>query len=357
MSGRRSETLNMARGPDELADSIPYLRRYARALTGSQALGDQYVGVALEVAGDSTDRLGSGGDVRRELFRLLHEVWARAVPAPEDEAQSEARAWDLVGRVARRERQLLLLVAVEGCSLAEAAYILGIDEAEAHRLFRLAQATVVRHARVPILIIEDEMLIAMDLEAIVEAVGHKVCGIAVGEGEALALAMETRPRLILADIHLKDGQSGIVAVRKILSSLNVPVIFITGYPQELLTGMSPEPAFVIAKPFKSETVIAAVSQALLSELPAEPDAAWRLRGRSPEEAETRLRPPSAAMIDRPARVAPPDRSSRGAPGTASLRHGSADARFGAGEGLPGSSMPQAATQGNGHARRADTSQP
>lgn len=285
----------MARAPDEIARTIPYLRRYARALTGSQVLGDQYVGISLEVIGDDPQRMFAGGNPRREIFRTFHQLWAKTTPAGEsaDRIHGEARAWDFIGGATRRERQLLLLVAVEGCSLIEAAYILGIEEAEARALLGAASRAAARHARAPILIIEDEPLIAMDLESIVEAAGYRVCGVATREDEALDLAQGTAPRLILADVRLKDGHSGVAAVRKILCSLDIPVVFITGYPGELLTGMTPEPAFVITKPFKSETVLAAVSQALLADLPAEPDAAWRLRGRTPEEAE-------AARVQAPA---------------------------------------------------------
>lgn len=281
----------MARASDEFSGSIPFLRRYARALAGSQSLGDQYVGVAMEMMRAHPERLSDEGDARREVFRLFHEVWA-SVRDARNVAHSGCgtRAWQFLGGPARRERQLLLLVALEGRSLSEAAYILGIEEDEAQRLFRAAQAASPRRAPAPILIIEDEVLIAMDLEAIVEGLGHRVCGVAVGENEALAMAAECTPRLILADIHLKGGGSGIVAVRKILRSLQVPVIFITGYPRELLTGTAPEPTYVITKPYRSESVVAAVSQALLSEIPAEPDAPWRLRGRPPEETDAmRLR--------------------------------------------------------------------
>lgn len=336
----------MARAPDHLASSIPFLRRYARALTGSQVLGDHYVGISLEMNRDKLGEHASQRDIRRELFRRFHEVWANAAPT----AAGDYRAWQLVGRMARPERQLLLLVAFEGCSLAEAAYILGITETEAQRLFRVAQGTAARHAKVPILILEDELLIAMDLEAIVESAGHTVCGIATGEDEALAVAAETRPQLILADVHLKDGQSGVVAVRKILRRLDVPVIFVTGYPQELLTGMSPEPAFVITKPFKADTVIAAVSQALLAELPAEPDAAWRLRGRLPEEADTALHPAARAMPSRASHSC--DRSCDGSPEAHNARQSGRDAREDAAHGP----LAEAASQGNGYARRASSTQ-
>jgi CheY-like chemotaxis protein len=67
---------------------------------------------------------------------------------------------------------------------------------------------------------------------------------------------------VLADIQLADGSSGIDAVKDILARLDVPVIFITAFPERLLTGERPEPTFLITKPFQRSTVKAAISQAL-----------------------------------------------------------------------------------------------
>ena len=113
-----------------------------------------------------------------------------------------------------------------------------------------------------ILIIEDEPLIAMDLEALVEGLGHNVTGIARTRTEAVKLAAEKRPGLILADIQLADGSSGLDAVNELLATFQVPVIFITAYPERFLTGLRPEPAFLIAKPFQLAVVSAVASQAL-----------------------------------------------------------------------------------------------
>ena len=114
-----------------------------------------------------------------------------------------------------------------------------------------------------ILIIEDEPLIAMDLEALVEGLGHNVIGVARTRTEAIKIAGEgKRPGLILADIQLADGSSGLDAVRDILAMFEVPVIFITSFPERLLTGKRPEPTFLITKPFQRSTVKAAISQAL-----------------------------------------------------------------------------------------------
>lgn len=261
----------MARSPDEIAAKIPYLRRYARALTGNQAVGDQYVRISLEMILERPERLPERGDLQRELFRLLHDVWAKVSPEGMSAraSSSDVRVREILDGLGGPERQVLLLVAVEGYAFADVAYILGIGESEARDLFNRAQEDMRRQGSAPVLIIEDEKLIAADLKSILEGMGHTVCGQAAAESEAIALAARTKPRLILADIHLKDGDSGIVAVRKILHGLDVPIIFITAYPEELLTGNAPEPAFVITKPFRPETIVAAVSQALFAQGSAE----------------------------------------------------------------------------------------
>ena len=76
------------------------------------------------------------------------------------------------------------------------------------------------------------------------------------------MARQSPPGLVLADIQLADDSSGIDAVRDILAEFSVPVIFITAFPERLLTGERPEPTFLITKPFQRSTVKAAIAQAL-----------------------------------------------------------------------------------------------
>ncbi len=116
-----------------------------------------------------------------------------------------------------------------------------------------------------VLIIEDEPMIAMDLESIVEGLGHRVAGVARTHTEAVSAVAKEKPGLVLADIQLADGSSGLDAVNEMLGSFQVPVIFITAYPDRLLTGERPEPAFLITKPYQPDTVKAIVSQALFFE--------------------------------------------------------------------------------------------
>ncbi|HEX7007740.1 MAG TPA: response regulator [Alphaproteobacteria bacterium] len=263
----------MPRTADDIVAQLPYLRRYARALTGSQGIGDQYVRICLEMIVEDPSLIPTDVDLRLQLFCLFHQVWAATKPTELQERALRAPAsGEPIGEhlavLPPVERQTLLLVSLEGFSFADTAYILGLSEAEARSFFNRAQEDIRRQAPASVMIIEDERIIALDIASIVEEMGHSVCGVAERENEALALARRTKPQLILADIQLKDGDSGIVAVQEILKSSEVPVIFITGFPEYLLTGRTVEPVFVITKPFKAETLKAAIAQALASLQPS-----------------------------------------------------------------------------------------
>ncbi|MGE5147500.1 MAG: response regulator [Candidatus Eiseniibacteriota bacterium] len=264
----------MPRTAEDIVAQLPYLRRYARALTGSQGIGDQYVRICLEMIVDDPALMPEDVDLRLQLFCLFHQAWAATKPTELSERALRASGTgaDPIGAqlavLPPVERQTLLLVSLEGFSFADTAYILGLTETEARTFFNRAQEDIRRQAPANVLIIEDEKIIALDIASIVEEMGHTVCGVAEREQEALAMARRSKPQLILADIQLKDGDSGIVAVQEILRSTDIPVIFITGFPEYLLTGRTVEPVFVITKPFKSETLKAAIAQALSSLQPS-----------------------------------------------------------------------------------------
>lgn len=109
-----------------------------------------------------------------------------------------------------------------------------------------------------VLIIEDETLIAMDLEDMLESMSHQVVGTARSATEAISLFGLYKPDLILADIHLADGSSGIEAVNIIQSAISVPVIFITAFPERLSGFKRHEKATLLTKPFKIHDLEAAI---------------------------------------------------------------------------------------------------
>ena len=159
-------------------------------------------------------------------------------------------------------RQVLLLTALEGFRPKEAAVIAGRSEAEIVDLVAAGVAEIDRQIATRVLIIEDEPLISMDLAEITESLGHEVTTIARTATQAVKAAAADQPGLVLADIQLADGSSGLDAVRDILAEFAVPVIFITSFPERLLTGERPEPTFLITKPYDPNAVKATISQAL-----------------------------------------------------------------------------------------------
>ncbi len=249
-----------------IAPYLPFLRRYARALTGNQASGDAYVAAALEALIEDPSVLQQSASPRVALYRLFSKIWNSVVvngkgDMPDRGLPAEQR----LGHITPRPRQAFLLVALEGFSESDAAEVLDIDIPTLRELVEESGRELAAEIATEVMIIEDEPFIAMDLEGLVEGLGHRVLGVARTHSEAVSLSKAKRPGLILADIQLADGSSGLDAVNELLRSFEVPVIFITAYPERFLTGERPEPAFLIAKPFQPATVSAVVSQALFFE--------------------------------------------------------------------------------------------
>ncbi|WP_417526003.1 response regulator [Marinovum sp.] len=250
----------------QIATELPYLRRYARALTGNQQTGDHYAAATLEALLTDDSVLEGAQHPKVALFRTFHGIWASSgspVEEIDEDSSPEARAqWRLSGLTANT-REALLLHSIEGFSIPDIACILDVSEEEAAELVVIARNEMSGVIRGRILVIEDEAIIALDISAIVESMGHMVTGNARTRDEAIALARRDPPDMVLADIQLADNSSGIDAVNHILSELGeVPVVFITAFPERLLTGERPEPAFLIAKPYTEEQVQSAVSQAM-----------------------------------------------------------------------------------------------
>ncbi|MDF0541911.1 response regulator [Sphingobium sp. H39-3-25] len=250
----------------QLHPHLPFLRRYARALTGTQAHGDAYVRATLEAIVSAPDQFPRDVDPRLGLYRTFHAIWASShqddAPELDDGGEREAIARARLARITPLSRQALLLTAMEGFTPEDTAYLMNLPKADVDALVGEALGEIESQTRARVLIIEDEPIIAMDIETIVRDLGHEVTAIAVTRDEAVREAMAQRPGLVLADIQLADDSSGIDAVKDILTEFSVPVIFITAFPERLLTGERPEPTFLITKPFQRATVKAAIAQAL-----------------------------------------------------------------------------------------------
>ena len=251
---------------ENVAANLPLLRRYARALTGSQATGDAFVRQTLEAALADAELKAELGQGRVALYRAFNKVWSgaglEAVDSEDSTGFHETAVQDRLRAVTPLARQALLLTTLEDFTHAEAAAILDCGEDEVNTLVREAISEIDRETATKVLIIEDEPLIAMQLEDLVSGLGHEICGTAATRTQAQEIIARTTPGLVLADIQLADGSSGLDAVEDILALASVPVIFITAYPERLLTGDRPEPTYLVTKPFREATVRAAISQAL-----------------------------------------------------------------------------------------------
>lgn len=249
----------------EIAPHLPYLRRFARALSGTQAGGDAYVVAMLEALVVDSGDFPRDIDPRLALYRSFLKLWSSVSLNTSTSGMIEldrTSAERNLEALTPRPRQAFLLRTVEGFAIEEVATIMDVSASEAAGLIQAAGQEIAEQVATDVLIIEDEPIIALDIETMVEELGHTVTGVARTHREAIALVGRKRPGLVLADIQLADGSSGLDAVNEILSSIDVPVIFITAYPERLLTGDRPEPAFLITKPFQPEAVKAAISQAL-----------------------------------------------------------------------------------------------
>jgi CheY-like chemotaxis protein len=238
-------------------------------VTGSQITGDDLVAKVLEdlvaqpqiIQGEQSAKIG----LYRQFLRLANQQGAGNGAAAED---SQTIADKRLSRLSPRPRQAYLLRALEGFTPEESAYALDIKQQELAELVDRANREMIDQVATDVLIIEDEPMIALDLKDIMTSLGHRVTAIARTHKEALEAIGEGDVGLVLADIQLADGSSGIEAVNDILNTIGVPIVFITAFPERLLTGERPEPTFLITKPFQPENIKAITSQALFFDLKA-----------------------------------------------------------------------------------------
>ena len=248
----------------EIGRNLPYLRRYGRALTGNQSSGDRFAATTLEAILEDLTAMQVVPDAKVALFRAFHRVWSSAgSPLGEPDSTLSARAQSHMLELTPNSREALLLNVIEGFSLEQIALIMQLDADRVADCIEIAVKEMEASVAGSVLVIEDEAIIALDIVDIVRGIGHRVTGTARTHTEAVALALDDRPDLILADIQLADRSSGIEAVNEILVQFpETPVIFITAFPERLLTGDRPEPAFIISKPFTEDQLRSAVGQAM-----------------------------------------------------------------------------------------------
>ena len=115
-----------------------------------------------------------------------------------------------------------------------------------------------------IIIVEDESIVAMDLEQQLLDLGYSVPAIFASGEEAVQRILRDPPDLVLMDIQLRDIMDGITAVKEIKKSVHVPVVYLTAYADKatLYRARETEPHGYLVKPFNDETLRTTVEMAL-----------------------------------------------------------------------------------------------
>lgn len=255
---------------EQITTHLPGLRRFARLLTGSQQAGDTAVARLLEALLAEPSAFPSLPPRVGLYHCFINSFTSRLEDHRGQEVSLGKTAARSLAALTPKARQAFLLVSVEDFARSEAAQILDVSQGRIDDLLNEASAEIGRQIATDVLIIEDEPLIAIDLQRLLTDLGHRVASVARNHKEAVKAAASKRPGLVLADIRLEGGSSGLDAVNEMLQMFTVPVVFVTAYPEELMTGRRPEPTFLITKPFRDDAVKAIISQVLFFDQRAEP---------------------------------------------------------------------------------------
>lgn len=119
-----------------------------------------------------------------------------------------------------------------------------------------------------ILIVEDESIVQLDLQQRLESLGFEVAGIASSGHEAVELAAERNPDIIIMDVRLQGSMDGLEAARRIRASRHVPILYLTAYAEGLnARALSEAVQPCLSKPFRLVDLQAALNRLLPPSLP------------------------------------------------------------------------------------------
>lgn len=250
---------------DGIGKHVPFLRRYGRALSGNQADGDSIAAATLNSVLQASSIFDRDIEPKVALFSVFQRIWVQSMADifVDEDGDLAKQAQAHLAKLGSGSRDALLLNSLEQFSIEDISTIMRTDPSHVRQLLDEAYNDMAHSVTGRVLIIEDDAIIANEIDTIVSSMGHRVTGSADTHAAAVDMAHQHEPDLILADILLADDTSGIEATEEILTTYkDKPVVFITGHPEILLTGEKPEPTFLIPKPFLKDQVRTAVSQAL-----------------------------------------------------------------------------------------------
>lgn len=121
-----------------------------------------------------------------------------------------------------------------------------------------------RMVKIKVLIVDDEAIIAMDIKNQLEHIGYTITGIAYSGDDAIKMASQTHPDIVLMDIMLGESMDGIEAAKQIYKLLDIPIIYLTAYADEktLSRAKITKPFGYILKPFEERELHSAIEIAL-----------------------------------------------------------------------------------------------
>ncbi|MBT3071350.1 response regulator [Rhodomicrobium sp. Az07] len=158
-----------------------------------------------------------------------------------------------------QRRQIVALRAVMGFSFVDVAEVMEMTETAVRRHY--VSSLLELRPKPAVLIIEDEAMIALDLQKIIKTLGLSVAGIAKNREEALRIVGLSHPKLIVADYRLRD-ETGIDVVNAIREQIHADVIYITAHPEAVTEQLGAASEVVLAKPFNARALVAAVQSKL-----------------------------------------------------------------------------------------------
>lgn len=240
---------------------LPRLRRYARALTGDVQLARLLTQCAVDPCRHEREQASV-----LDAYRAIGELWrSRFSQLGSKQVSSRNPEQMRIASMQPAGREAFLLTSLEGFQISEAAGILSTSTDKVRELVKSALEDVKEVAPSKVLIIEDEFFIARDLERIVCDLGHAVVGKARTMSDAVQAFESCQPDLVLSDIAIAGDGDGIAAVLSMIQRSGtgqLPAVFISAFPERLVSEKRPQPTFIVGKPFTDEAVRSAVTQLL-----------------------------------------------------------------------------------------------
>ena len=245
---------------NRLNETKTLLRSFCRLLLSERLFADELV----EAAFGGVSRIDENTSQERvRAFRHLLDEWHRVAAKSEPiQPFSDAALIASAGSPPSDTQAALLMSDVLNLALAEIEAILAPQEKSVMELILDGRSHLPTAAKGSVVIVEDELLIALDLKSIVEGLGASVTGLTGTAAEALQLVGEHRPSVVLVDYLLRDAETGIDLVEEIREVHDCTTIFVTAFPETVLRGMEHEPDVVLSKPYTSDGIRAAVAQGL-----------------------------------------------------------------------------------------------